>query len=246
MEVVREELPEQKRVRAAKGRITEDAERQGPTLAERIGHFTRSPPIGADRFEEAGWSELLEEAVSGIMAFTGGELLMSLTPAMTLFDVDGALPPDALAIVGAEAAGRTIRRLGIAGSIGIDLPTIAAKAERQRAALALDAVLPQPFERTAVNGFGFLQIVRRRQRASLPERLQFERANAAARALLRRAERSQGAGEHVIIAAPNVIEALQKRTDWLDELRRRTGRGASLRADPALTTSAGHVQSAIQ
>ena len=71
-------------------------------------------------------------------------------------------------MAGAAAAARAIRRLGIGGSIGIDLPTLAAQAERQAAAAALDAVLPQPFERTAVNGFGFLQIVRRRERRLAP------------------------------------------------------------------------------
>jgi hypothetical protein len=54
---------------------------------------------------------------------------MSLTPAMTLFDVDGALPPADLARAGAAAAGRAVRRLGIGGSIGIDLPTLAAKGD---------------------------------------------------------------------------------------------------------------------
>ena len=92
---------------------------------------------------------------------------MSLTPAMTLFDVDGGLPPAALAEAGAAAAARAILRFGIAGSIGIDLPTLP-RDERQAAAAAVDAILPQPFERTAVNGFGFLQIVRRRTRALAP------------------------------------------------------------------------------
>ena len=118
---------------------------------------------------------------------------MSLTPAMTLFDVDGSLPPAELAIAGAAAAARAIRRLGIAGSIGIDLPTLAGRADRQAAAAALDAVLPQPFERTAVNGFGFLQIVRRRERPSLPEIVQGDPVGAAARALLRRARAREGA-----------------------------------------------------
>ena len=61
---------------------------------------------------------------SGIIRFDGGELRVSLTPAMTLIDVDGHLPVEALAMAGAEAAARTIRRHGIAGSIGIDLPTV--------------------------------------------------------------------------------------------------------------------------
>ena len=106
---------------------------------------------------------------------------MSLTPAMTLFDVDGSLAPAELAIAGAAAAGRAIRRMGIAGSIGIDLPTLAGRAEQQAAAAALDAALPPPFERTAVNGFGFLQVVRRRERPSLAGIVQGDPAGAAAR-----------------------------------------------------------------
>src|SRR3546814_20874469 len=87
---------------------------------------------------------------------------------------------------------RSIRRLGITGSIGIDLPTMNGKAERMAAAEALDRALPQPFERTAVNGFGFMQIIRRRTRPSLPELVQADPALAAALALLRRPERQGG------------------------------------------------------
>src|SRR3546814_9303556 len=89
---------------------------------------------------------------------------------MTLFDVDGAAPLLDPAIAGATATAVAIRRLDIGGSIGIDLPTLGGKAERQRVVEAIDATLPLPFERTAMNGFGFLQIIRPRPRASLVER----------------------------------------------------------------------------
>jgi hypothetical protein len=160
---------------------------------------------------------------------------------MTLFDVDGALPPAELAIAGAAAAARAIRRFGIGGSIGVDLPTLASKAERLAAAAAIDALLPQPFERTAVNGFGFIQIVRRRERPSLPELLQSDPVGAAARFLLRRAERATGAGERVIAAAPAVIARIEANRPWIDQIERRIGARAILRADPALAISAGHV-----
>src|SRR3546814_9413670 len=159
---------------------------------------------------------------------------MSLTPAMTLFDVDGALDVVALAVAGAEAAGRAVRRFGIGGSIGIDLPTLAAKEDRQKAAAALDAVLPQPFERTAVNGFGFLQVVRKRERASLPELLQADRVGAAARALLRRAERSGGPGGRLLHAAPPVIARIDANPEWLYTLSARVGGTVALRAEPGL------------
>ena len=162
---------------------------------------------------------------------------MSLTPAMTLFDVDGSLPPAALAEAGAAAAARAIRRLGIAGSIGIDLPTLP-RDRRQAAAAALDAVLPQPFERSAVNGFGFLQIVRRRERPSIPELVRSDPAGAAARALLRKAGRLTG--PLAIHAAPGVIAAIEPLAAMLE---RRIGGAVALLAEPGLAISAGHVES---
>ncbi|TFI59920.1 ribonuclease [Sphingomonas parva] len=242
IEITREPIPERGRPKLARARTTEAPPRDAPPLAERVG-AAAAPPPGHDPFEEAGWSELLEEALSGEIAFRGGALRMSLTPAMTLFDVDGALPPAALAAAGAEAAGRTIRRMDIGGSIGIDLPTLTGKAERQAAAAALDAVLPQPFERTGVNGFGFLQIVRRRSRASLAEIVQADPVGAAARALLRQAERSSGAGGRTITAAPPIIARIEANPSWLDTLSRRIGMAVSLQADPGLAISAGHVHS---
>jgi hypothetical protein len=243
VEIVREAIPEPGRAKLARCRPTGDPLRLGATLAERIGALTRHGGPGPDRFEEAGWSELLEQATSGEMDFPGGSLRMSLTPAMTLFDVDGTLAPAALAVAGAEAAGQAIRRLGIGGSIGIDFPTLPGRAERQAAAAALDLVLPQPFERTAVNGFGFLQIVRRRERASVPELLRADPSGAAARALLRRAERSQGSGARAIVAASAVIARISDNPGWIATLERRIGAPITLREEPGLAISAGHVHS---
>ncbi|MGA9581063.1 MAG: ribonuclease [Allosphingosinicella sp.] len=234
VEVVREPIAEPGHPKLAKGRITEAEEREGPSLAERIGSPRPLPPLGPDLFHESGWSELIDEALGIPIDFPGGELRMSLTPAMTLFDVDGYLPPYELALEGAEAAALAIRRLDIGGSIGIDLPTVASRDERLRIVAALDAVLPQPFERTAVNGFGFLQVVRRRERHSLPELIQWDEAGAAARDLLRTAERGIGACE--LAAAPAVIARLSAEPEWLERLARRIGGPVALREEPSFTT----------
>ena len=244
IEILRDPVPEAGRPKLAKARITDADLRAAPSLRTRLGNPLPQPLIGPDRFEQAGWSELLEQALTGEIAFPGGALRMSLTPAMTLFDVDGALPPPELAVAGAAAAARAIRRFGIGGSIGIDLPTLQGKADRQAAAAALDALLPQPFERTGVNGFGFLQIVRRRERVSIPELVQLDRAAAAARALLRRAERSQGHGPRTLTAAPAVVSAIEARPEWMAELGRRIGAPVRLQADPRRAISAGDVHSA--
>ena len=242
VEISREAIAEPGNPKHARGRITDETERSGPSLADRIGAFTSLQRTGPDRFEQAGWSELLEEALSGEIRFPGGALRMSVTPAMTLFDVDGGLPPAELAVAGAHAAGRAIRRLAIGGSIGIDLPTLPAKADRQAAAAEFDDVLPQPFERTAVNGFGFLQVVRRRERESLPELIRFDPIGAAARALVRRAERVPGVGARLVASAPAVIARIESNPDWVAALARSTGAPIRLHGDQALTTWSGHVQ----
>ena len=199
-------------------------------------------PSPKDRLGELGWLDLIEEARSGIVRFEGGELRVSPTPAMTLIDVDGRLPPVELAMAGARAAARIIRRHGIGGSIGIDLPTVAGKAERQAIAEAVDELLPQPFERTAVNGFGFLQIVRPRRHASLFE-LAADRAAFEARALLRQAAFGPP-GAKRLAAHPAVAAVLERHPDWLDTLGGQVGGAIALRADPALPMSGGHAEPA--
>lgn len=193
-----------------------------------------SLPSPTDPLEQAGWSDLVEEARSGIVAFPGGELRIFVTPAMTLIDVDGPLAPWDLIIAGARASARAIRRHGIGGSIGIDLPTTG-KAARQAAVEAIDAILPQPFERTAINGFGFLQIIRPRRHASLFE-LALDRAAYEARALLRLVSRETGAID--LVAHPAVIAAILP--GWTERLARQVGGTVSLRADPSLGIAGGH------
>lgn len=247
VEITREAIGETGRLKLPKCKVSDEPARAGVGLEQRLkgsSHaLTRLSEFGDDRFEQAGWSELLEQAASGEIPFEGGALRMSLTPAMTLFDVDGALPAAELAVAGAAAAARAIRRFGIAGSIGVDLPTLSSRDERQAAAAAIDALLPQPFERTAVNGFGFLQIVRRKERASIPELVQGDPAGAAARALLRRAERSGGSGARTLRAAPEVIAHIEKHPKWIDLLTRRCGVAIVLQAEPGLAISACHVHS---
>jgi len=241
VEIIREAIPEPGRLKPARARISDaDAERSAPSLAERLGDVRRLSPHEADAMEQAGWSELIEQAATGEIDFAGGNLRLSPTPAMALFDVDGTLPPAELATAGARASALAIRRLAIGGSIGIDLPTLASKAERAAAAAAIDDTLPQPFERTAVNGFGFVQIVRPRPRVSIPELVRTEPALTGALALLRIA--SRGHGPRGLVATPSVIARIEAQPDWIDALARRTGGGVALRADPTLAISAGHVE----
>lgn len=248
-EITREAIPEPgcaKRARA-RGVPAGSVVTPGPGLRDRIGGTgiavveLRSHER-EDRLEAAGWSELIEEATTGEIVFDGGALRISLTPAMTLIDVDGPGDATALAIAGAAAAAQTIRRLGLAGSIGIDLPTVGDKAVRNATAAAFDALLPQPFERTAVNGFGFMQVVRRRERASLSEMWQYQPVASAALALLRRAERSQGTGPATLIVRSPVAGYLEARPGLIEELGRHLGRTVAIKRDDTLELQAGHAE----
>jgi hypothetical protein len=197
-------------------------------------------PSPNDTLAGAGWSDLIDEARSGLVRFAGGELRVSPTPAMTLIDVDGTLPAGDLAMAGAKAAAHAVLRHDIGGSIGIDLPTIAGKADRQSIGEAVDAMLPQPFERTAVNGFGFLQIVRPRCRPSLFE-FASDRAAFEARALLRRVA-FEASGSKRIAAHPAVVAVLERRVEWIETLGRQIGGAVTLRADASIPIHGGYAE----
>jgi len=134
VEVMREAIPEPGRPKLAKVAASEAAPRDADDLLARCqasGFPVRLLRAHeADALEAAGWSEVLDEAETGEIAFAGGALRMSPTPAMTLFDVDGPGAPAALALQAAQAAAMAIVRLDIGGSIGIDFPTLGNKAER--------------------------------------------------------------------------------------------------------------------
>ena len=236
IEVTREAIPGAEPWKRPLARMTDEAPRPAIELEAEVLPF----PSPEDLLEQAGWSDLLEEARSGLVRFPGGELRVSLTPAMTLIDVDGHLPPAKLAKAGAEVAARTILRNGIAGSIGIDLPTLAGKAQRQEIGTAVDANLPQPFERTAVNGFGFIQIVRPRARASLFE-LAEDRVTFEARALLRRGARERS-GATTLIAHPILIRVLEQHPAWIEQLSRQVGGAVTLRSDASLPIHGAYAQ----
>ena len=242
IEVRREAIPGSEPWKLPLARLTDQAPQTTRTLAERLSARDLAFPAVRDELGTSGWDDLIEQARTGEITFAGGELRVSVTPAMTLIDVDGYLPPDELSVLGADEAARAVRRLDIGGSTGIDLPTSGSKSARQEAARAIDAVLPKPFERTAVNGFGFIQLVRPRSRPSLAE-LGQDRAPFEARALLRRAA-LHGSGKKRLVASPAVIAILQHRSEWIDALSRQVGGAIALRADANLPIFGGHVEPA--
>lgn len=247
VEITRMALCERGRDKPARARMAEAGAPlgDGPDLAARIAAsgvpVAVQHPTGADRLEEAGWGEVIDNVRTGHWLFPGGALWVDATPAMVLIDVDGEGDGLALAKAGAAAAAAVIRCCDIGGSIGIDFPSLPDRAGRQAVDAAIDAALLPPFERTAVNGFGFMQIVRRRKRPSLIEQVRLDPVRTDAALLLRKAERAVGAGVLTLTARQAVIDHIAARPHWTAMLQERRGRPVRLVADAA-AQGAGHAQ----
>ncbi|NIJ39531.1 hypothetical protein FHR22_004281 [Sphingopyxis panaciterrae] len=247
VEITRMALSERGRDKPARARMAAAGAEvaDGPDLRARI--MTSGLPVielrptEADRLEAAGWSELIDCVRAGHWPFPGGALWVDATPAMVLIDIDGEGDALVLARAGAQAAAAVIRRCGIGGSIGIDFPSLRDRAGRQAVDALIDALLPPPFERTAVNGFGLMQIIRRRVRPSLIEQVRLDPVATDAAQLLRQAERSAGTGVLTLTARPAVIDRIAANPAWIDALQMRTGRRVELAADPAMKGT-GHAQ----
>ena len=242
--IVRAALAERGRTKRAQARPDPDATLgPAPSLLDELRRGVapvRSIRIEGTDFADHGWDELTEQAQSGEIAFAGGSLTITPTPAMTMIDVDGYGASAALALAAVPTIAAAMRRFDLGGSVGIDFPSLAEKSDRQ----AVDRVLGQALtdwrgERTAMNGFGFIQLVSRLERPSLVVRYA-HRAEAQARILLRQAERVSEPGTLLLTASPAVRRAV--RPEWQDELARRTGRRIEWREDAGLALQAAFAQ----
>ncbi len=235
LEVTRAAIAERGRLKRAQARTSEAVPRKAPSLAETVaGQVVRRFPTGA-------WEEVWAEAWAGEVVFASGSLQFSVTPAMTLVDIDGASAPAALAREAIAPLAHAVRRFDLGGAIGIDFPSLERKEDRRAVDAALDEALADwPHERTAMNGFGFVQLVARLERPSLLQRLALSRTAAAARLLLRRAEHIEEPGALLLTAHPAVTAKLSD--DWLAELARRSGHEVRLASDPGLALDGGFAQ----
>jgi len=247
VEITRMALRERGRDKPARARVAEAGAviGDGPDLRARIAAgglpVTELRATDSDRLEQSGWSELIDHVRTGHWPFDGGALWVDATPAMVLIDIDGDGDALALATAGAKAVAAVIRRCDIGGSIGIDFPSLPGRAGRHAIDAAIDAALPQPYERTAVNGFGLMQIIRRRDRPSLIEQVVLDPVATDAALLLRQAERAVGTGVLTLTARPAVIDHIAAHPAWTALLQTRTGRPVQLTVDAA-SKGTGHAQ----
>lgn len=240
VEVMRPARPDGVRDKQARVVVHPGPARPAPDLAQRLaaaGHDVRPvSAFGDDALAEAGWDAVVEEALTGRIDFPGGRLLAAMTPAMLVIDVDGDGDLSRLAEGAAHAVAAMVRRHGIGGPVVVDFPSVQGKAQRIAVDTILAEQLPAPFEKTAINGFGLVQIIRPRRQLSLFE--QVRQPGFAALELLRRASRLVGAV--TITAAPRTIDWLAARPQLIDDAARRCGGRVALVA--AEGQGRGHVQ----
>jgi ribonuclease G len=196
----------------------------------------------AQAFEAAdfdGWLDLVLEASFPI---ENGELSIERTRAMTMIDVNGTGPALDLDRAAAVEIPLLLRLYDITGPVGIDFVTLKNRADRLKVdAVLAEACVPLGFnERTAINGYGFCQLVRPRKGPSVPEilcgttpgRLSVE---SKAVALLREAGRSVGIGPRQLVAPLAVADYINDRSHELLALRSFLGAEVTLVADASAT-----------
>ncbi|MEW4448453.1 ribonuclease [Qipengyuania sp. JC766] len=241
VEIVRQPIFEAGRTKPAAGRFTECEPAGASSLAEMLGSDVESAVRVVHRFPAGDWDELMAEAFGVTLPFAGGELHLTPAAAMTLVDIDGGLPPRELAMAAIEPVADALRRFDIGGSIGIDFPTLDTKTGRRDVNDALDRALADwPHERTAMNGFGFVQIVARLERPSLLHRARYRTRETALRWLMRKAEQVEAPGPLLLVSPFETADATIE--GWTGELARRTGRRVRWQRDPSLAPEGSYVQ----
>jgi ribonuclease G len=190
--ITRAAVAERGRLKRAQARAAgDDAPLPASTLPE--GRVVRRLPAGL-------WDEVWHAASSASTDFTGGAIIVSVTPAMTVIDIDGVGAPREVALAAVPAIARALAWFDLGGNIGIDFPTCPTKEDRRAVDMALGAALADwPHERTAMNGFGFIQLVARLSGPSLLHRFVTARLGMAARMALRRAELAADEGTGRVI-----------------------------------------------
>lgn len=236
LRISRAPIAERGRLKRAQGRFVpkDEAASVEPPAPIASGTQVRQFPPGL-------WEEVWHAASSGAIAFSGGEILCSVTPAMTVIDVDCGWPQEAY-FNAVPAISTALRWFDIGGNIGIDFPTILDKSDRKACDNRLTEFLADwPHESTAMNGFGFVQLVARLDGPSLLHRFATARTGMCARMALRVAERAAGHGPILELRLHPALKA-KLTPAWLAELARRTGKQVRIETDPGLALEAPNAQ----
>ena len=213
-EVTREAIPEPGRIKPPEIMLRDNAP---------------EPLIGKDALWDARVASLAPSAINASIAdgfdvgIAGksvvGDVSISFqrTKAGLVFDIDGIGDAFAINMVAAAEIARLLRLYQIGAMVLIDFVSMESKAQRTQIAEAFDAASladARPFERTAINGYGMMQVVRARPRPSVLDHVFGTRIAALsdetqAYWLLRAVAQSTGFGTRTVTAQPDVATLLQ-------------------------------------
>jgi ribonuclease G len=245
-EIVREAIWEPGRLKHAEVRLIGAAEAMADRdalWAARIGW------LDAPR-SNVGVSGAFDIAIAGYSNCGAATVFFQRTKAGLVFDVDGTGDPMTVNISAAREIARLLRLYQIGGSVMIDFVDVGSRQARQAVAEAFDAASAgdgRAYERSAVTGFGLMQIIRPRQRPSVLDqlfgaRIQSLSDESIALQLLRQAAHSGGFGKRTVRASP-AIATLLSSPRWLPLLaqaERLAGAPVEIVADAA-APAYGHV-----
>lgn len=227
-------------------------------LRDSAGH----PLIGKDALWDARLASLGQSAINASiaegfdLAIAGqsqlGDVTISFqrTKAGLVFDIDGIGDAFAINRVAATEIARLLRLYQVGAMVLIDFVSMESKAQRTQIAEAFDAASvldPRSFERTAINGYGMMQVVRARPRPSVLDQLFGARIAALsdetqAYWLLRAVAQSSGFGARTVTTRLEVATLLQSErwATWRAQAVRLAGADMQVVADEK-ATGYGHV-----
>ena len=222
----------------------------------------RHPLIDKDALWDARLASLGQSAINASIAegfdvaIAGqsqlGDVTISFqrTKAGLVFDIDGIGDPFAINMVAATEIARLLRLYQVGAMVLIDFVSMESKAQRTQIAEAFDAASvldPRSFERTAINGYGMMQVVRARPRPSVLDQLFGTRIAALsdetqAYWLLRAVAQSLGFGARTVTTRPEVATLLQSErwATWRAQAARLAGADMQVVADEK-AAGYGHV-----
>lgn len=210
----------------------------------------RLQATGAETRRCADISDGFELALAGASQAGDATISFQRTKAGLIFDIDGTGDAMVINITAAVEIARLLRLYQVGAMVMIDFIAVESKQDRQAIADAFrtaSAADPRPYESTAVNGFGMMQVVRARQRPSVLDILFGTRIaslsdETQALWLLRQASKSSGFGTRTI-TAPTAVATLLVAPDWQQyrqDVERMTGAALAIVADAAMS-GYGHV-----
>lgn len=241
VEITRARLPEPGRWKPARARALAERPQTLPPPAALEARWLALIGAPADAPRARVDADFVPE-----LAFDGGSLSIERTRAGLVVDVDATVPALEAGLKAAATLARALCRVQAGGAVLVDFPGLADKAQRHRLAQAFDAASaadPRAFERTAINGFGLMQIIRPRLMPSLIDitlgTALRPSAETAAVALLRQLPETGGAGPRMICAPAAIIAAFAPLDAALAAASRQIGAPVTLETVP--DAGQGHI-----